>query len=85
VSWASTSPSRPDKAFTRNKAWERLHSLGEVLSAVLESGLRVELFHEFDVTPSPTPWLERGEDGLYRFPEGMWRFPLAYSLRARRE
>jgi hypothetical protein len=53
-------------------------------NGVLDAGLRIELFHEFDATPSPTPWLEQGEDGLYRFPSGMHRFPLSYSLRARR-
>ena len=74
----------PEEVFDNNKGWERLHSIGDVVSAVLEAGLHLELFHEFDVTPSPTPWLERGHDGLYRFPAGMLRFPLCYSLRARR-
>jgi hypothetical protein len=46
--------------------------------------MAIELFHEFDVTPAPTPWLERHPDGLYRFPAGMLRFPLTYSLRARK-
>jgi SAM-dependent methyltransferase len=74
----------PDAAFSTTATWERLHSIADLLSAVLGAGLNVELFHEFDLTPSPTPWLERGDDGLYRFPEGMFRFPLSYSLRARR-
>jgi SAM-dependent methyltransferase len=65
--------------------YERVHSISDLLSAVLDAGFAIQLFHEFDVTPAPTPWLERGEDGLYRFPSGAVRFPLAYSLRARRE
>lgn len=73
----------PDARFANTASWERLHSISDVLSAVLEAGLQVELFHEFDVTPSPTSWLVRGDDGLYRFPPGMHRFPLSYSLRCR--
>jgi SAM-dependent methyltransferase len=64
--------------------FERLHAISDLLSAVLDAGLTVDLFHERDVTPAPTPWLERHDDGLYRFPEGSPRFPLTYSLRATR-
>lgn len=73
----------PDAMFTNTTSWNRLHPVSDVLSAVIDAGLRIELFHEFDVTPAPTPWLERDDDRLYRFREGMWRFPLTYSLRAR--
>lgn len=64
-------------------SYERLHSISDLITAILGAGLVLELFHEFDVTPSPTPWLERRPDGLYGFPEGALRFPLSYSLRAR--
>lgn len=80
---AQGSYAAPDAVFTNIASWERLHTISDLLSAVLDAGLRIELFHEFEVTPSPTPWLERAEDGLYRFPDGMHRFPLTYSLRAR--
>lgn len=73
----------PDTRFANTASWERVHSISDVLSAVLGAGLQVELFHEFDATPAPTPWLTRGADGLYRFPPGMHRFPLCYSLRSR--
>jgi SAM-dependent methyltransferase len=73
-------PSRP---LEHRSSFERLHSIADVLSAVLDVGLQVELFHEFDVTPAPTAWLELGEDRLYRFPAGAHPFPLTYSLRAR--
>ncbi|MEY2474802.1 MAG: hypothetical protein QOG87_117, partial [Actinomycetota bacterium] len=72
-----------DAPLVHNVSWERAHAVGEVLTAVLDAGLTVELFHEFDVTPAPTPWLESGDDGLRRFPDGAFRFPLSYSLRAR--
>ena len=73
----------PEATFQHTASWERLHSTGDLLSAVLDAGLRIELYHEHDATPSPTPWLVRGDDGLYRFPPGMHSFPLCYSLRAR--
>ena len=59
-------------------------AIGLVLTAVLNAGMSIELFHEFDVTPAPTPWLEIGDDRLYRFRPGAPPFPLTYSLRARR-
>lgn len=73
----------PDLTFDERVNWERVHSISDLLSALLDAGMLVELFHEFDSTPAPTSWLARGEDGMYRFPEGMPRFPLTYSLRAR--
>jgi 2-polyprenyl-3-methyl-5-hydroxy-6-metoxy-1,4-benzoquinol methylase len=78
-----TSYADPDRQLAHSAGYERLHTISEVLSAVLSAGLVIELFHEFDVTPAPTPWLERGDDRLYRFPPGVPRFPLTYSLRAR--
>lgn len=74
----------PTRPLEHRSSFERLHSISDVLSAVLAAGLQIELFHEFDVTPSPSPWLVRGDDGLYRFPADRHRFPLTYSLRARR-
>jgi SAM-dependent methyltransferase len=74
----------PDAAFESRAVYQRLYSISDLLSSVLDAGFRIELFHEFDVTPSPTPWLERGTDDLYHFPKGANRFPLSYSLRARR-
>jgi len=65
-------------------SYERLHSTADLLSAVLDAGLTLELYHELDVTPAPAPWLELGDDWLYHFPADMHRFPLSYSLRARR-
>jgi SAM-dependent methyltransferase len=64
--------------------YERLHSTGDLLTAVLDAGLTVELYRERDVTPAPAPWLERRDDDLFHFPDDAFRFPLSYSLRARR-
>lgn len=74
----------PGQPLVNISSFERLHSISDVLSAILSAGLAIELFHEFDVTPAPTPWLERGDDRLFHFPPDVHRFPLTYSLRARR-
>jgi 2-polyprenyl-3-methyl-5-hydroxy-6-metoxy-1,4-benzoquinol methylase len=74
----------PEAHLDNTVSFERLHSISDLLSSLLDAGLQLELFHEFDVTPAPTPWLEQGDDGLFHFPEGEARFPVAYSLRARR-
>jgi SAM-dependent methyltransferase len=74
----------PDAHLGHTVTWERLHTTADLLTAVLDSGLVVEMYHELDVTPAPTPWLERHDDGLWHFPADMHRFPVSYSLRARK-
>jgi SAM-dependent methyltransferase len=62
--------------------WEWTHPLGEVVSAVLGAGLRLELLHEHPYTLFERwPFLER-RDGRYHLPADRPSLPLMYSLRA---
>jgi SAM-dependent methyltransferase len=72
----------PDADFEHVVTYERVHSISDVITAVLDAGLSLELFHEQSFTNAPWPWAKRG-DGYYRLPSGQPRFPLTYSLRAR--
>jgi hypothetical protein len=54
------------------------------MSSVLTAGLTVELFHEQPYTNAPWPSTVKGGDGLYRLPEGWPKYPLTYSLLARK-
>ncbi|HET8930085.1 MAG TPA: hypothetical protein VFN21_05450 [Acidimicrobiales bacterium] len=74
----------PDATFSHTATFERAHALSDVISAVLDVGLDIELFHEQSLTNVPWPWTIRGDDGFYRLPEGWPKYPLTYSLRARR-
>jgi len=72
-----------DAATTHNLTEEWRHTLGDVVSAVIDAGLTIELLHEHDYTlHAQWPFLER-DGALYRMPEGRPRLPLMYSLRAR--
>jgi 2-polyprenyl-3-methyl-5-hydroxy-6-metoxy-1,4-benzoquinol methylase len=74
----------PEAHLDHTVSYERLYAISDVITAVLDAGLQLELFHEYDVTPAPTPWLERSDDDrLYHFPPKVPHFPLSYSLRAR--
>lgn len=67
-----------------NVSVEFRHPISDVLSALLEQGLQLELFHEFDHTAfARWPFMERSADGTFRLPADMPRLPLLYSLRAR--
>ena len=67
-----------------NRTEEWVHPLGEVVSAVIDAGLAIELLHEHDHTLFPRwPFLEQHGD-VYRCPAGQPRVTLMYSLRARR-
>jgi hypothetical protein len=61
------------------------HGIGTVVTALAETGLRIEFLHEFDFEAFQRfESLERGTDGLYRFPPGRPRVPMIFSLRASR-
>ena len=73
-----------DADTVHNRTVEWTHGLGEVVTALVDAGFRIELLHEFAHTLFPRwPFLERRGDE-YHLPEGMPSIPLMYSVRARR-
>jgi SAM-dependent methyltransferase len=61
-----------------------VHPLGDVISALLETGMTLDWLHEHDaVTWHMFDVLVRGADRLWRWPDKPW-LPLAFSLRATR-
>lgn len=74
----------PDAILVNTTTFERAYSLSEVISAVLGTGLSIELFHEQSYTNAPWPWTVKGEDGFHRLPDGWPKYPLTYSLLARK-
>lgn len=66
-----------------NTSVEYRHSLGEVVTALAEAGLRLEFLHERPVTMFRRfDNLVALEDGQFEAPAGAARTPLTYSLRA---
>ena len=74
----------PDARLSNEISYERVHTVSEVVTAVLDAGLVLELLHEQGYTNAPWPWMIQGSDGYYRLRPGWPRYPLTYSLRARK-
>jgi SAM-dependent methyltransferase len=74
----------PDAKFVNTTTFERVHALSEVTRAILSAGLSIELFHEQSYTNAPWPWTVKDEDGFYRLPSGWPKYPLTFSLLARK-
>jgi len=84
-------------AIQHRRSHEWNHGLGQIVTAIIDAGLRVEFLHEWDFCEwRALPWMvPAGEsatpDGQYQsgtrwqLPERRERAPLMYSLRARRE
>ena len=59
------------------------HSLGEVVTAVIEAGLRLDFLHEFPFCSYPAlPFMERRDDGMWHLTRGDGTVPLLFSLKA---
>lgn len=67
------------------RTYEWNHGLGETVTALLNHGLVLVSLVEHDWTVWPRfPWLVPADEGRWRLPEGRARFPLSFSLVARR-
>lgn len=65
-----------------NKTYEWNHSLGDIINALINVGLRIEFLHEFSMTNFHAfPWLKGGDNQQWYF-EGL---PLMFSLKAQRD
>ncbi|MCM2391247.1 class I SAM-dependent methyltransferase [Streptomyces albipurpureus] len=74
-----------DAETVNNRSVEWQHPIGEVVSALCATGLRLEFLHEHDVSLFPRfESFQRGEDGYFRLPPDRPRIPLMYSLKATR-
>ena len=68
------------------ESYEWNHSLGEIVSAVIDAGLRLEWLREHTWTEyQALPWAVRVGPRLYRLPESSPQLPLQFSLRARKQ
>jgi SAM-dependent methyltransferase len=75
-------PDAPTEGLVEH-GWD--HSLGEIVTALVDAGLRIELLHELPFVAWPVAFLVEGEDGRYRLPPGAkGELPLFFSLRARK-
>jgi SAM-dependent methyltransferase len=62
---------------------EWIHSLSQVLGALINAGMSITMFREHEVLPwQGLPILLPATDRMWRLPEGYPRIPLSYSLRA---
>lgn len=65
--------------------YEWNHGLGEIVTALLDAGLRLTGLEEHrEVEWRALPWMVPTEDGRYALPEGRDRLPLMYTLTATR-
>jgi SAM-dependent methyltransferase len=59
------------------------HGLGEIVTALIDAGLRIEFLHEFPFVLWPIAFLERSPDGRHRLPaSSQGELPLYFSLLA---
>ena len=60
------------------------HSLGEIVTALIDAGLCIEFLHEFDFVEWPVEFLVEGDDGRWRLPSATkGDLPLFFSLKAK--
>jgi len=69
---------------TRTYNWG--HGLGEIVTALIDAGLRIEFLHEhMECAWQAYPWMVEGDDKMWRVPNYPERLPLMWSLRAVKE
>lgn len=71
---------------THTRTYEWCHPLGDIISGLLEAGLRLDFLHEHETVP----WrhflmMVPDDQGIYRLPDGHPPWPLSFSLRASKQ
>jgi SAM-dependent methyltransferase len=73
-------------AMTHQSTREWIHPLSAIIEALIEAGLSIKMLHEHQILPwRGLPMMVPAPDGWFRLPDGHPRFPVSFSLRARKE
>jgi SAM-dependent methyltransferase len=71
------------KADFKHVSYEWLHSLADIVNALVEAGLRIEFLHEFPFSTSgDLPFLVKAKDGLWYHKNKDIKIPLMFSIKA---
>lgn len=63
-----------------------IHSIGDIVNALIDAGLRIDWVREHTAIPWPHfPAMHVGDDRLFRMPEGLPQIPLALSIGATKD
>ena len=78
-------PSYAGAQIIETPTYEWQHTLGDIVCALIDAGLRIEFLHEFPFTCFQAyPAMERGDDGWWWLPKHNDSFPQIFSIRARK-
>lgn len=70
-------------AAVRGNAYYWVHSLSDIIGALLRAGLALESFEEIaTLTWQGLPWMVQREDGKWIMPDGYPEIPLMYTIQA---
>ncbi len=76
-------PSYAGSQVIESPTYEWQHSLGEIVTALVTAGLRIEFLHEFPFNSYPLhPAIEQSDDGWWRLTKYNESFPQMFSIRA---
>jgi len=68
------------------KTYEWIHGIGNIITALINSGLRIQFLHEFNKAPFPRfHFLNQSKDGYWYYNNPDYELPLVYSLKAIKE
>jgi SAM-dependent methyltransferase len=75
-----------DAKLENRRSYEFNHDLGEIVNALVDSGLQIESLHEFPFAGwQRLPLLQRGPDAYWRLPdEDRLKLPFLFSVKARK-
>jgi SAM-dependent methyltransferase len=75
-----------DARLDNSVTYEWSHSISEIVTALIKSGLEIQLINEFPFSfHKYLPCMIKGEDGWWRLPNGDERIPFMFSLKAKKK
>ena len=82
--WESDGSYADKDAYLTHPSYEWIHSMGDIVNALISAGLKIEFLHEFPFCCYERfPFMEKGSDGLYRLTgEKEKMIPLMFSIKA---
>jgi ubiquinone/menaquinone biosynthesis C-methylase UbiE len=72
-----------DAKFENRLSYNFQHSMGEIVTSLIDAGLQIEFLHEWPFTVYPAlPGATKGDDGYWHLASGEGLVPMLFSLRA---